>query len=444
MCINKNCCVVESIQKLTREQKEAVGLLSIGTFLEYFDLMLYVHMAVLLNELFFPKTDPFTASLLSALTFCSTYMLRPFGAFIFGYIADQIGRKATIIITTLLMSLTCIVMGTLPTHAQIGLTSSCIMIVCRMVQGMTATAESRGAELYITESFKAPIQYPLVAMITVFTAVGTSAALGVCTIFTNEALLAHNDYSWRIVFYIGAAVGLVGTVARTSLKEASDYTNKRKMLHTQLESKEVNWKESYENSLTFNAPSKMTAVYYFIIHCARPPCFYFVYIYCSDILKHQFGLTPNQVISQNFLVSIFDLAGLLFLAYISFRVYPLLILKFKLFLFFISISSFPLVIDIYPSPNVVLIYQCLAALFVFDHIPASPIFYKYFPILRRFTYTSLISAFAKLLTYLVTSFGLVFATKAFGYSGIFIILVPVGVGFFISVDYFHKKELEVN
>ena len=57
--------------KLTKEQKQAVGLLSIGTFLEYFDLMLYVHMAVLLNELFFPKTDPFTASLLSAFGFCS-------------------------------------------------------------------------------------------------------------------------------------------------------------------------------------------------------------------------------------------------------------------------------------------------------------------------------------------------------------------------------------
>ncbi|WPX99148.1 MFS transporter N-terminal domain protein [Candidatus Megaera polyxenophila] len=64
--------------------------------------MLYVHMAVLLNELFFPKTDPFTASLLAAFGFCSTYLLRPFGALIFGYIGDNIGRKATVIITTML------------------------------------------------------------------------------------------------------------------------------------------------------------------------------------------------------------------------------------------------------------------------------------------------------------------------------------------------------
>ncbi len=62
-------------RSLTREQKQAVGLLSIGTFLEYFDLMLYVHMALLLNTLFFPEYDPFTFALLSAFSFCSTYSL---------------------------------------------------------------------------------------------------------------------------------------------------------------------------------------------------------------------------------------------------------------------------------------------------------------------------------------------------------------------------------
>ena len=88
------------------------------------DLMLYVHMAVLLNELFFPKTDPFTASLLAAFAFCSTYVLRPIGALIFGYIGDNIGRKATVIITTMMMSLSCILMASLPTYSQIGITAA--------------------------------------------------------------------------------------------------------------------------------------------------------------------------------------------------------------------------------------------------------------------------------------------------------------------------------
>ncbi len=105
--------------KLTKEQKEAVGLLSIGTFLEYFDLMLYVHMAVLLNELFFPKTDPFTASILSVFEFCSTYFLRPFGALIFGWIGDKFGRRIIVMMTTFIMACSCCIMAILPTYAQI-------------------------------------------------------------------------------------------------------------------------------------------------------------------------------------------------------------------------------------------------------------------------------------------------------------------------------------
>ncbi|AEK74834.1 hypothetical protein RHHCN13_04270 [Rickettsia conorii subsp. heilongjiangensis] len=66
---------------LNRNQKEAIGLLSVGTFLEYFDLMLYVHMVVVFNELFFPKADPKVVFIYSASAFCSTYLLRPFGAF---------------------------------------------------------------------------------------------------------------------------------------------------------------------------------------------------------------------------------------------------------------------------------------------------------------------------------------------------------------------------
>ncbi len=98
---------ISSEQKLTKYQKEAIGLLQIGTFLEYFALMLYFHIAVLLNELFFPKTDPHTAALLSAFAFCSTYVLRPFGALVFGYIGDTFGRKVTVIITTTIISISC-------------------------------------------------------------------------------------------------------------------------------------------------------------------------------------------------------------------------------------------------------------------------------------------------------------------------------------------------
>ncbi|WP_341791340.1 MFS transporter [Rickettsia endosymbiont of Gonocerus acuteangulatus] len=144
---------------LTRNQKEAIGLLSIGTFLEYFDLMLYVHMAVLLNDLFFPEADPRAATLYFAIAFCSTYVFRPIGALIFGWIGDTIGRKATVIITTFLMSLCCLVMANLKTYAEIGITATIVITVCRIAQGMSSMGEVIGAELYLTEMFKVPQRY---------------------------------------------------------------------------------------------------------------------------------------------------------------------------------------------------------------------------------------------------------------------------------------------
>ena len=99
--------------------------------------------------------------------------------------------------------------------------------------------------------------------------------------------------------------------------------------------------------------------------------------------------------------------------------------------------------DAYPNVTSVFVFQCLASVFVFDHIPATPILYKYFPIMKRFTYTGIISAFAKLLTYVITSFGLVYSTKYCGYYGIFLILVPVGILFYFSVNHFEKLDRAV-
>ncbi len=144
---------------LTREQKQAVGLLSIGTLLEYFDLMLYVHMTVLLNELFFPKTDPLTASLLSAFAFCSTFVFRPFGALIFGWLGDKIGRKIVVIITTAMMSCSCIAMAIIPTYAEIGITATVIVTLCRVIQGLSSMGEVIGAEIYISETIRKPYRY---------------------------------------------------------------------------------------------------------------------------------------------------------------------------------------------------------------------------------------------------------------------------------------------
>ena len=265
--------IPETFEQLKVEQKEAVGLLSIGTFLEYFDIQLYVHMAVLFNEIFFPKTDSHVTALTHAFAFCSTYFFRPLGALFFGWLGDQIGRKTTVVITIFIMAVSCLIIGIMPTYAQIGITASCILTVVRIIQGMACTGESTGSELYLTETTKPPVQYPLVSMLTVFTALGTMAALGIATLVTSFQL------NWRIVFLFGASIALVGSVARTALKETPEFADaKRRMKKTFVKADKKPELIDHNYMVREEKVNPKTIVAYFFMHCTRPICFYFAYI----------------------------------------------------------------------------------------------------------------------------------------------------------------------
>jgi MFS family permease len=214
---------------LRREQREAVGLLQIGTFLEYFDLMLYVHMAVLLNDLFFPKTDPHTASLIAAFAFCSTYVLRPFGALLFGWIGDHIGRKTTVIMTTMMMAVSCMIMANLPTYSQIGISAAWIVTICRLIQGLSSMGEIVGSQIYITEITKPPARYSLVSLLSVASATGTMVALLIAALVTTQG------FNWRLAFWVGAGIALVGSVARTRLRETPDFVDMKRRIKKAVE-----------------------------------------------------------------------------------------------------------------------------------------------------------------------------------------------------------------
>jgi MHS family proline/betaine transporter-like MFS transporter len=280
---------------LSREQKEVVGLLQVGTFLEYFDLMLYIHMAVLLNELFFPQTDPTTAAFLAALAFCSTYVMRPIGALIFGWLGDNIGRRSTIIITTVMMSISCVLMANLPTYSQIGIAATWIVTICRMVQGMSSLGEIVGAQIYVTESIPRPKCYPAVAFVSVASTLGAMAALGVATLVTSLYM------NWRLAFWIGAVIALVGAVARTRLRETPDFLEmKRKQMKEAIEELSKDSKgisKGTRSTASWKEPYKIkTLTSYFLIYCGWPLTFYLAYMYFNPMLKANFGYSSAQIL----------------------------------------------------------------------------------------------------------------------------------------------------
>ncbi len=419
---------------LTKEQKEAVGLLSIGTFLEYFDLMLYVHMAVLLNELFFPKYDPNTASLLSAFAFCSTFVFRPFGALAFGWLGDNISRKATVVITTILMAFSCIVMANLPPYSQIGVTASWLITICRAVQGMSSVGEIVGAELYLTEITSPPIQYPIVSFIAIFSVVGTVAALATASLFTAFGL------NWRIAFWIGTAIAMIGAIARTALRETPEFADAKRRLKKNYEKSNIDQAALQDDPIFNEQANKKTTLYLLLVNCAWPACFYFSYIHCGNLLKSSFNYSAEGVIHHNFVLSLVQLFGLLIIAFLSYRVYPLKILKVKLWIFSIGVLFCPYLLNNIGAPIYLFIIQSFIVLFAVDTVPAVSIFFKHLPVFKRFTYSSFIYAVSRALMYIITSFGIIYLTMHFGHYGLLVVMIPLNIGCAFGLNHFDKLE----
>jgi MHS family proline/betaine transporter-like MFS transporter len=430
---------------LTREQKEAIGLLSVGTLLEYFDLMLYIHMAVLLNDLFFPKYDPHTMQLLAALAFCSTYLLRPIGALVFGWIGDNLGRKFTVIITTSMMAISCLIMASLPTFAEIGITASWLVTICRIVQGMTSMGEKVGAELYLAEYLKPPARHVGVAIVDFGANIGASLAL--CTAFV---VTSYSLFNWRYAFYFGAGVALVGMLARTALRETPDFVNAKMRLKNTLEKFQdteanINANEVLKENQVHIDNQKVnikTTISLLLLDCMWPVVFYFVYVHCPNISKYSFKYSAEQIIQNNFIVSIVMLASTLLIVFLNTKIYPLLHLKIKLVISSITLIIAPFLLNVATNGYDILLVQCLILFFACGTSVANGIFFKYFPVFKRFTFAAVIYAISRALVYVITSFGLVYLTDYFGNYGIYFIIIPAILGFWYGLNHFIALEKE--
>jgi len=423
-----------SYNSLTFQQKESIALLSIGTFLEYFDLLLYVHMAVLLNDLFFPKTDPHTERLLAAFAFCSAYILRPVGALIFGYLGDNFGRKSTVIITTSLMSFCCIIMANLPTYAEIGISAAYVVTGCRILQGMATMGEVIGADLYMTEITKPPIQYVTVTLIAICGVLGGTAALGIASFVTSFGI------GWRSAFWFGATIAVIGAVARTRLRETPDFVDAKRRIKNIVQQTQNDPAHLDKSAIWREKVNKKTAISLFFIECSWPVCFYFAYIYCSNVLKTSFSFTSQQIIQQNFLVSSIQLFSWIILAYLSYKIHPLKIVRVRFIMFMIFVFCCPYLFTKSTLPIHVMFIQIVIVVFGFMGTPAIPIFYKHFPVVKRFTYATFSYALSRALVYVATSFGLVYCSEIFDNYVIVVVMVPVGATFYYAIHHFQRLE----
>lgn len=419
---------------IERNRSNAMFLLPLGTFFEYFDMMLYIHMASVLDTIFFAQTDEYTRNLVSAFSFCSTFLMRPFGAILFGWMGDNYGRKTTVIVTTSMMAFSCILIATLPTYAQIGILASYGIILCRVVQGLACMAEAIGAEVYLAEVLEPKKQAFGVAVVDAFTSIGGFVALGFVS------LVLKFDLDWRVAFWIGLGIAIVGIRIRSKLNESRDF-EEAKRLRTMYESRKTH--DDIKDSEYFNTKiDHRISLAFFAVQCSVPIWYYYVYIYGGRILAEKFHFTSEQIVHQSFIVSIWQVVGGLLIVYFSRVMDPFKNVKIRSFLGSIMLLYFPIAISNLSSAFELLVLQCIIVTICMDIAPASAICMRLFPVLRRFTYSGFIYALSRSLLFALTSFGTVFVTEYLGHYGLFVFIVPMIIAYYIGLNFLestHRK-----
>jgi metabolite-proton symporter len=193
----------------------------VGTAIEFFDFYIYATAAVLVfPQLFFPSSDPATATLSSLATFGIAFLARPIGSALFGHFGDRIGRKATLVAALLTMGVSTMVIGLLPTYASIGFYAPLLLALCRFGQGLGLGGEWGGAVLLAIENAPPGKR----AWYGMFPQLG--APIGF--LFSGGSFIALSkwlsddeffSYGWRIPFLSSAALVLVGLYVRLTISE---------------------------------------------------------------------------------------------------------------------------------------------------------------------------------------------------------------------------------
>ncbi|MGV9289320.1 MFS transporter [Streptomyces sp. NPDC003719] len=192
----------------------------IGSALEYYDFFIYGSAAALIfPEVFFDESDPATATLLSLATFGVAYAARPVGAFFLGHVGDRLGRKKIMVFTLVLMGVSTFLIGCLPTRAQVGTLAPVLLVLCRVLQGISAAGEQASANSMTLEHAPAHRR----GFFTSFTLGGAQGGQLLATlVFLPVAALPEDQllsWGWRVPFWLSLVVAAVGYLIRRNLDE---------------------------------------------------------------------------------------------------------------------------------------------------------------------------------------------------------------------------------
>ena len=206
---------------MTAEEKKVIFASSLGTVFEWYDFYLYGSLAAIIAKQFFTGFDPSAAYIFALLAFAAGFLVRPFGAIVFGRLGDMIGRKYTFLVTILIMGASTFVVGLLPNYTTIGIAAPIILVALRMLQGLALGGEYGGAATYVAEHAPNGKRGAYTSWIQTTATLGLFLSLII--ILGTRTLMgeaAFGEWGWRIPFLVSILLLAISVWIRLSLNES--------------------------------------------------------------------------------------------------------------------------------------------------------------------------------------------------------------------------------
>jgi MHS family alpha-ketoglutarate permease-like MFS transporter len=209
---------------------KAIFIGSIGNLVEWYDFYAYTAFALYFAPAFFPTSDPVVQQLNAAVLFAATFLMRPLGGWLFGYLADRFGRRLSLTLSVVCMCFGSLMIAVTPTYASIGFAAPAILALARVIEGLSLGGEYGASATYLSEvadanhrGFYSSFQY--------VTLIGGQLTAIIVLLLLQKVFLTPEElkaWGWRIPFVIGACLAIFAAVMRRSLHETEAFVEAKK------------------------------------------------------------------------------------------------------------------------------------------------------------------------------------------------------------------------
>ena len=205
----------------TRKLWSVIAASSVGTLIEWYDFYIFGSLALIISQQFFPQENPFADFLATLALFGAGFVVRPFGALVFGRLGDLIGRKYTFLVTLVIMGGSTFAIGLIPGYATLGLLAPILVLILRLLQGLALGGEYGGAATYVAEHAPAAKRGYYTSFIQTTATLGLFVSIGVILAVRYwVGVEAFDDWGWRIPFILSAVLVGVSIYIRLKMAES--------------------------------------------------------------------------------------------------------------------------------------------------------------------------------------------------------------------------------